>query len=190
MHDDAASPIEQVAALFASQAGQAYFGEPVSVAVHMLQAGALAEAAAAPEPLVAAALLHDVGHARGAPREHDDHQTDQRHEETGATWLAQWFPPTVTEPVRLHVAAKRYLCATEPSYVAGLSPASVRSLTLQGGPMPPDEARAFEQSPYWQAALAVRRWDEAAKDPAAPTPTFDHFRPLLVRLLDRRPSAR
>jgi len=188
MHDDAASPIEQLADLFASHAGQAYFGEAVSVAVHMLQAGALAEAAAAPDALVAAALLHDVGHARGAPRDDDDQQTDHRHEETGADWLAQWFPPTVTEPVRLHVAAKRYLCATEPGYFQGLSAASVRSLALQGGPMRPDEARAFERSPYWQAALAVRRWDEAAKDPHASTPNFDHFRPLLDRLL--RPSAR
>jgi gamma-butyrobetaine dioxygenase len=188
MHDDASSPIEQVAALFASQAGQAYFGEAVSVAVHMLQAGALAEAAGAPEALVAAALLHDVGHARDEARDDDDHQTDHRHEETGADWLAQWFPPEVTEPVRLHVAAKRYLCATEPGYFAGLSPASVRSLALQGGPMAPDEARVFERSPYGQAALAVRRWDEAAKDPAAPTPAFDHFRPLLARLL--RPGRR
>jgi gamma-butyrobetaine dioxygenase len=183
MDQSALAPIEQLAALFASQAGQAYFGEAVSVAVHMLQAGALAEAAGAPDALVAAALLHDVGHARGAPSDDDDHATDHRHEETGADWLARWFPPAVTEPVRLHVAAKRYLCAAEPGYVQGLSPASVRSLALQGGPMRPDEARAFERSPYAQAAIAVRRWDEAAKDPHAPTPTFDHFRPLLDHLL-------
>jgi gamma-butyrobetaine dioxygenase len=111
---------------------------------------------------------------------------DNRHDDTGADWLAQWFGPDVCEPVRLHVDAKRYLCAVDPAYRDQLSPASVYTMSVQGGPMSADEARAFESSRYARDAVAVRRWDDRAKDPAAPTRAFDEFRPLLGRLL-RRP---
>ena len=122
--------IEAIAELFAGPGARDYLGEAVTIGVHMRQAGALAEAAGAPAPLVAAALLHDVGApARG--------ETDARHGDEGARWLSQWFGEAVTEPVRLHVAAKRYLCATEPGYFGLLSPESVRTLALQGGPMTP-----------------------------------------------------
>src|SRR6185312_3352403 len=141
----------------------------------MRQAGALAEAAGAPSPLVAAALLHDVGHLRG--------ETDARHGPAGAQWLSQWFGPAVTEPVRLHVAAKRYLCATEPGYFGLLSPESVRTLALQGGPMTPDQAAAFEALPNSRDAVAVRRWDDQAKDPAVTPPEFAHFAFLLKVLI-------
>ena len=100
--------IEAIAKLFAGPGSRDYLGEAVTIGEHMRQAGALAEAAGAPAPLVAAALLHDVGHLR--------HETDARHGTAGAQWLGQWFGPAVTEPVRLHVAAKRYLCATAPGY--------------------------------------------------------------------------
>jgi gamma-butyrobetaine dioxygenase len=86
------------------------------------------------------------------------------------------------DPVRLHVMAKRYLCAVEPDYFARLSPASVQTLALQGGPLTEGEARAFESMPHARAAVAVRRWDEAAKDPAMAAPPFDHFRPLLSQI--------
>ena len=105
--------------------------------------------------------------------------------ERGAAWLARWFGPAVTEPVRLHVAAKRYLCAAEPGYFALLSPASVYTLSLQGGPMTPAEAAAFASGPCAADAVAVRRWDDAAKDPAADVPGFDAYRPLLGALLAR-----
>jgi gamma-butyrobetaine dioxygenase len=176
--------IEQLAALFAGEGLRSYLGEEVSLATHMLQAGALAELADAPDHLVAAALLHDVGHLEAigpgsvAPTAH----VDRRHEDSGAAWLAHWFPESVTEPVRLHVAAKRYLCTVEPGYFGALSPTSVRTLELQGGPFSQDQVRAFESTPFAQDAVAVRRWDEAAKDPAAPTPSFDHFKPLLLSL--------
>jgi gamma-butyrobetaine dioxygenase len=136
---------------------------------------------------VAAALLHDVGHICGHQPTGGDlmNGTDNRHGETGAAWLAQWFPEEVTEPVRLHVAAKRYLCAVVPRYYGRLSAASVHTLAIQGGPMNDAEAAAFETLPYASAAVAVRRWDEAAKDPAAPGRSFDHFRPLLASLLSR-----
>ena len=107
---------------------------------------------------------------------------DNRHSDTGAVWLSAWFGPAVTEPVRLHVAAKRYLCAAEPGYFARLSPESVRTLALQGGPMTPAQAAAFEALPCAPDAVAVRRWDDQAKDPAVTPPEFSHFVPLLEAL--------
>jgi gamma-butyrobetaine dioxygenase len=174
-------PVDLLAQLFAGEGLQSYLGEEVSLATHMLQAAALAERSGASDHLVAAALLHDVGHFEAIGRRLPE-APDQRHQDTGAGWLAQWFPEEVTEPVRLHVLAKRYLCAVEPDYVARLSQASVDSLALQGGPLTEGEARAFASQPHARAAVAVRRWDEAAKDPAVAAPSFDHFRPLLNQI--------
>ncbi|MFD0349603.1 HD domain-containing protein [Kitasatospora aburaviensis] len=108
---------------------------------------------------------------------------DNRHSDTGAQWLAQWFGPEVTEPIRLHVAAKRYLCAVEPGYRARLSEASEYTLQVQGGPMNEEQAAAFAAHPGAEDAVAVRRWDEQAKDADAATPDFEHFRPLLAALM-------
>jgi gamma-butyrobetaine dioxygenase len=177
-------PVDVIAGLFASEGAAEYLGEPVTQAAHMLQAAALAEKDGARPALVAAALLHDVGHFHGAVTGHDLMSgTDNRHSHTGAGWLAQWFGPEVTEPVRLHVAAKRYLCATEPGYAATLSPASVYTLGVQGGPMQGAELEEFTASPYAADAVRVRRWDDQAKDPQAGAPEFSHFRPLLSGLL-------
>jgi len=167
--------IEAIAELFAGPGARDYLGEAVTIGEHMRQAGARAEAAGAAAPLVAAALLHDVGHLRS--------ETDARHGTGGARWLSQWFGAAVTEPVRLHVAAKRYLCAAEPGYFALLSPESVRTLALQGGPMRAEQAAAFEALPYARDAVAVRRWDDDAKDPAVTPAGFDHFEPLLATLI-------
>ncbi len=141
--------------------------------------------------MVAAALLHDVGHlleadgtagrsgaALMAGRDND-------HGERGAAWLSSWFGPQVTEPVRLHIAAKRYLCATDPAYYGLLSQASRYTLAVQGGPMSARQARAFEALPAHRDAIAVRRWDDQAKDPAARVPGLDHYRPLLAGLARR-----
>ena len=169
------SAVQALAGLFAGPGARDYLGEAVTIGEHMRQAGALAEAAGAAAPLVAAALLHDVGHLRS--------ETDARHGTGGARWLSQWFGEAVTEPVRLHVAAKRYLCATEPGYFGRLSPESVRTLALQGGPMTPGQAAAFEALPFARDAVAVRRWDDQAKDPAVTPPEFSHFAPLLQDLI-------
>jgi gamma-butyrobetaine dioxygenase len=131
--------IEAIAGLFAGPGVRDYLGEPVTIGVHMRQAGMLAETAGSASTLVAAALLHDIGHLRN--------ETDSRHGDAGARWLSQWFGEEVTEPVRLHVAAKRYLCATEPGYLGLLSEESVRTLALQGGPMTAGQAAAFEALP-------------------------------------------
>jgi gamma-butyrobetaine dioxygenase len=167
--------VEAIAELFAGTGARDYLGEAVTIGAHMRQAGALAEAAGADPPLVAAALLHDIGHLRN--------ETDDRHGEAGARWLSQWFGAAVTEPVRLHVAAKRYLCVTEPGYFGLLSQASVRTLVLQDGPMTPEQAAAFEALPFARDAVAVRRWDDEAKDPAVTPPAFAYFEPLLGELL-------
>jgi gamma-butyrobetaine dioxygenase len=187
------SPVDAIAELFASEGAADYLGEPVTVAEHLLQAGALAEAAGAPSALVAAALLHDVGHLRSADSQAGGIElsgrelmagTDNNHGDRGAQWLSsQRFPASVTEPIRLHVAAKRYLCATEPSYFGRLSEASVYTLAVQGGPMGDAEAREFEREARAADAIAVRRWDDQAKDPSAEVPAFDHYRPLLASLL-------
>ena len=163
--------VEAIAELFAGPGARDYLGEAVTIGVHMRQAGALAEEAGAPAPLVAAALLHDIGHLRN--------ETDSKHSAAGARWLSQWFGEAVTEPVRLHVAAKRYLCATEPGYFGLLSPESVRTLALQGGPMTPKQAATFAALPFAQDAVALRRWDDDAKDPSITPPGFSHFEPLL-----------
>jgi phosphonate degradation associated HDIG domain protein len=169
------TPADIIGELFAGPGARDYLGEPVTIGTHMLQAAALAEAAGADPELVAAALLHDIGHLR--------HEADSRHGEAGARWLSRWFGEAVTEPVRLHVAAKRYLCAAEPGYFGLLSAESVRTLAVQGGPMTSDEQAAFEALPHARDAVAVRRWDDAAKDPAVTPPGFAHFAPLLAALV-------
>lgn len=166
--------IAELTALFDGPGAGEYLGEAVTIGEHMRQAGALARAAGAPDGLVAAALLHDVGHLLNA--------TDARHGTAGADWLAGWLPAVVTEPVRLHVPAKRYLCFAEPGYRGLLSPESVRTLALQGGPMTADEAARFEAGPYAADAVAVRRWDDQAKDPAVTPPPFESFVTVLVSL--------
>ena len=179
----AGDAVEVIAALFASEGAAEYLGEPVTQAAHMLQAGALAERDGAGDELIAAALLHDVGHFAGTLTGHDLMRgTDTRHGEAGAAWLARWFGEEVTEPVRLHVAAKRYLCAVEPDYVAALSPASVYTLGVQGGPMRGRELAEFARHRFADAAIRVRRWDDAAKDPRASPPPFDHFAGVLEAL--------
>ncbi|MFJ6569770.1 TauD/TfdA family dioxygenase [Streptomyces sp. NPDC091292] len=176
--------LDGLAELFAGEGAVAYLGERVTMAQHMLQAAARAEEAGAPDALVAAALLHDIGHFEGpVGGEELMAGTDNRHSHTGADRLSDWFGAEVTEPIRLHVAAKRYLCAVEPAYYDRLSAASVYTLKVQGGPMSAPEVAAYEANPYAADGVAVRRWDDEGKDPDASAPDFSHFRPLLTSLL-------
>ena len=151
---------------------EAYLGEAVSQLEHALQAAHLATQANSPPSLIAAALLHDIGHLLPG----------SRHEETGHEWVLQRFGPSVADPVRHHVAAKRYLCAVEPDYYDGLSPTSVRSLALQGGPCTEEEARAFEKLAGFREAVQLRRWDDAAKQPGLAVPPPEEYCTLLDRL--------
>jgi phosphonate degradation associated HDIG domain protein len=173
-------PTEQIFACFDRHGGDDYGSDRVRQLEHALQCAALAEAEGAAPTLIAAALLHDIGHlihdlgAAPAARGIDD-----RHEVVGQQWLTQWFGPEVTEPVRLHVPAKRYLTGTDPGYFATLSFGSVRSLELQGGPFSAAEAAAFIAQPHAAEAVRLRRWDEGAKVPGKPTPDLAHFRRCL-----------
>jgi phosphonate degradation associated HDIG domain protein len=160
-----------------------YFGENVTETEHALQCAHLAEQSGASPELIAAALLHDIGHLlHGLPEDVAERGIDGRHEDCGSQWLEKHFRPAVVDPVRLHVAAKRYLCTVEPRYRAGLSEASERSLVLQGGPMSEAERQEFEREPHFRSAVQVRRWDDGAKVPDLDVPNLEHYRSILESL--------
>ena len=167
---------ERLERLFAERGSAEYHGEAVTQTEHAVQAAWLAEKSGATPELIVAALLHDVGHLlHGHGEDAATHGLDDRHEELGYRYLAKHFGPAVCEPVRLHVPAKRYLCATDPAYRASLSPASEVSLRLQGGPMTAEEVMAFEANPHFTAACELRRWDDMAKVPGLATPGVSHI---------------
>jgi phosphonate degradation associated HDIG domain protein len=178
------SIVEKICELFATKGHAAYVGEPVSQLEHALQAAHYAEQDGASDALVTAALVHDIGHlVHKLPEDAADRGIDTRHEMLGAAWLARYCGAEVTEPIRLHVPAKRYLCATDPHYLGQLSPASVQSLGLQGGPFSAAEIAQFQRNPHYQDAVALRRWDDRAKIPGLQVPPLDHYRPRLARTL-------
>ncbi len=160
---------------------QVLYDEVVTEQQHALQCAACAVAAGAPPSLVAAALLHDVGHLVLRDNQPLDValERDHQHDRAGATLLARWFDESVTEPVRLHVTAKRYLCAVDSEYAAGLSASSTRSLVVQGGPMSDAEVAEFEKVPWAAEAVAVRRWDDHGKVADVAVRSFESYRPLL-----------
>lgn len=180
--------VDRVARLFDRHGDVLYDGaraEPVTALQHALQCAQLAEWAHAPPPLVAAALLHDIGHFLEAVP--DD--VDDCHEHRAVPWLASAFPPAVVEPVRLHVEAKRCLVRLDAAYAAALTPASVHSLVLQGGPMTDAECAVFQRLPHAGDALRLRRWDDLAKEPGRPTPSLEYYLAVLdaVRVEARAP---
>jgi phosphonate degradation associated HDIG domain protein len=170
--------------LFGRRGAAAYHGEAVSQAEHALQAAELAEREGAPDRLVVAALLHDVGHLLdGQDEDLAERGVDGRHEEAGCAWLARHFGPDITEPIRLHVAAKRYLCAVAPEYLDGLSPASRLSLSLQGGPMNEAERAEFVSNPAHGDAVRLRHYDDTAKVPGLDVPGLEHYRDRILRMV-------
>ena len=162
--------------MFARKGGREYDGEGVTQLEHALQAAALAQAEGAPAQLIAAALLHDLGHMLNDQGETPTMRgIDDGHQYAALPFLRGSFDDAVLEPIRLHVDAKRYLCATRSGYFDGLSADSKRSLALQGGAFDEAGAAAFIARPYAADAVRVRLWDDQAKVPAAPTPTLAHF---------------
>jgi phosphonate degradation associated HDIG domain protein len=176
--------VDDIMSLFGRRGGADYGGERVTQLAHALQTAWQAEQQGASSAMIVAALLHDIGHLLHdlAPG-YAGRGIDDRHETLGARWLSTYFGPHVTRPIQLHVAAKRYLCATEAPYFATLSPGSVRSLELQGGPFTSEQAQRFAATPYAQDAIVLRRWDEQAKVPHLQTPALAHFRPHLEAVL-------
>ena len=176
--------LDHIAGLLTLKADGAYGLSAVNQRQHALQAAWLAEKTGCSDALIAASLLHDIGHLI-----HDlgdnpaEAGIDDQHEQRGYDFLTALFGPEVTEPVRLHVAAKRYLCATEADYFAKLSKDSVLSLSLQGGPMSPAEVAAFDATPQSAAAVQLRRFDEQAKVKNLQTPAVEHFLPAVERCL-------
>lgn len=173
-----APTIELILELYAARGG-AHYGEGVSQLAHALQTATLAQRDGAPDALVAAALLHDVGHLVHEDDPAATGDADDRHEAVGARMLAAALGPHVAAPVALHVVAKRWLCAADPAYEAALSTASIASLRAQGGPLDDAARRRFEAIPSFDAAVRLRRWDDAAKDPSAVTDPLAAFEPLL-----------
>src|SRR5262252_8143021 len=165
---------QQIIELLDSSAGESYLGEAVTQREHALQAAYLAEMDGADDALIAAALLHDIGYWIGCG--------DAPHEEAGGDWLRERFVPEVAEPVRLHVAAKRYLCTVDPAYSDRLSRASVLSLEIQGGLMLADEVRSFESNRFHHHAVRLRLWDDRAKVAGAAVKDPQEYVPILRRV--------
>jgi phosphonate degradation associated HDIG domain protein len=172
--------VDEIIELFQRHGDAAYHGEAISQTEHALQAAALAEQQGASDTLVVAALLHDIGHLLdGQDEDLADRGLDGHHEEAGCAWLAAYFGPEVTEPIRLHVTAKRYLCAVDPVYLARLSPASRLSLSLQGGLLEAEKLADFESSPLHHDAIRLRHWDDTAKVPGLKVPGLEYYRDRL-----------
>ncbi len=177
--------VDDIAELMQRRGAAQYGREAVSQLEHALQCAHLAETAGEPDELVAAALLHDLGHLLAAEKEQSVEPASDRddlHQFIPLPLLRGLFAEAVLAPIGLHVDAKRWLCAQEPGYFESLSPASVHSLALQGGPFTPEQAQAFEEQPHAQAAIRLRRYDDWAKVPGVATPALAHYASLMRRL--------
>ena len=178
--------VDFIGDIFERRGADSYLGEQVTMSEHMLQGAELAEQAGGSDEIIAAALLHDIGHYTNEfPDDALAQGIDNHHDEAGALVLAKFFPPIVTECVRCHVAAKRYLCATDKEYFGKLSEASVHTLGLQGGPMNEGEVAEFEKNPHLKEIVQVRYWDDQGKVPNHVTPDFAYYAPMLQRVVDR-----
>lgn len=182
--------VEFIGGIFDRRGDEEYLGEPVTMAEHMLQGATIAEQNGQPEEIIVGALLHDIGHFTSEFGTFSMDDTEDRfHEEAGAEVLEQFFPSVITDCVRYHVAAKRYLCATKPEYFNRLSEASIHSLNLQGGPMNAEEVAEFEKNPNLKQIIAVRYLDEAGKRDDMETPDYWHFAPMVQRMVDKHMGA-
>lgn len=182
--------LHEITHLFETEGEARYGGEAIDQRQHALQCGHLAELAGASPELIAAALLHDLGHFLSRQQKELPKNVGDVHQYAAIPFLRGLFSDAVIEPIRLHVDAKRYLCAVDTTYWASLSPASKRSLELQGGPFSAVETEAFMAQAFAADAVALRRWDDLAKNPAARPPAWSHYLPLLERIrLQQRPAA-
>jgi len=168
--------VAEILSLFKTNGGSMYGGEAVTQLEHALQAATFAKENHASDALITAALLHDIGHLlHDLPDDASDNGIDDVHEALAANYLEAHFKQEVVEPVKLHVAAKRYLCAVDPAYYDTLSAPSKTSLTFQGGIMNEAEVINFEHNPFYKDAVTLRQWDDIAKDPTMKTEAIDFF---------------
>jgi len=176
--------VQFIGSIFDRRGDEEYLGEPVTMGQHMLQGATLAEKAGQPDQIIVAALLHDIGHFTSEFGTFTMEDTEDRfHEDAGAKVLEKFFPTVISDCCRFHVAAKRYLCATDPEYFNKLSEASIHSLSLQGGPMSSDEISKFEENPNLEKIITVRHLDDAGKDPNLETPDFWYFAPKVQNMV-------
>lgn len=177
----------EIELLFQESIAEEYLGEDVKLVEHMLQCGDLARVTGAPDYLIVASLLHDIGHLLVEDAE-DGHASgvDLRHDFVGAQWLEERFPATVSEPVRLHVAAKRYLVTTNHDYLSKLSHASVQTLYMQGGPLNQEEVIDFISREGAEDAVRVRLWDDLAKVRGKATSSLADFKSAIDSLAIER----
>ena len=177
--------VDFIGDIFHRRGADSYLGEDVTMSEHMLQGAQLAEKAGANDALIAAALLHDIGHYTNEfPDDALEKGINNHHDEAGAAVLEKFFPAVITECVRQHVAAKRYLCAKDEAYFSRLSDASIHTLNLQGGPMSEAEMQELEKNPHLKEIIQVRYWDDEGKNPAVTTPPYEHYAPILQRVVD------
>ena len=182
---NATNIVDFIGSIFEKRGDEEYLGEPVTMGQHMLQGATMAEKSREPDEIIIGTLLHDIGHFTSEFGTFSMEDTEDRyHEDAGAAVLEQFFPKIITDCCRHHVAAKRYLCATNPEYFQKLSTASIHSLNLQGGPMSEAELKDFEKNPNLKKILKVRLYDDAGKIPDMVTPSFWHFAPLVQKMVD------
>jgi len=178
--------VDLIEDIFERRGAESYLGEEVTMAQHMLQAAQCAEEAGADNSQIVAALLHDIGHYKNEiPESSLVKGINNFHEEAGANFLEEYFPASVVEPIRQHVATKRYLCAVDSNYFSLLSSASVNTLDLQGGAMSHKEVKEFEKNEYLEQCINLRYWDDKAKDPEKKCPSFSYYQALIVSLVKR-----
>ena len=186
---NATNIVDFIGSIFEKRGDEEYLGEPVTMGQHMLQGATMAEKSREPDEIIIGTLLHDIGHFTSEFGTFSMEDTEDRyHEDAGAAVLEQFFPKIITDCCRHHVAAKRYLCATDPEYFQKLSTASIHSLNLQGGPMSEAELKDFEKNPNLRKILKVRLYDDAGKIPDMITPSFWHFAPLVQKMVDSHSS--
>jgi [1-hydroxy-2-(trimethylamino)ethyl]phosphonate dioxygenase len=179
--------VDFIGSIFDRRGGEEYLGEPVNMGQHMLQGATIAEQQGQPEEIIIGALLHDIGHFTSEFGTFTIEDTEDRHhEDAGAKVLERFFPKVITDCVRYHVAAKRYLCATKPEYFESLSEASIHSLHLQGGPLNHMEVVEFEKNPNLDQIIAVRYLDDAGKHAGMETPDYWYFAPMVQRMVNCR----
>ncbi|NCV17464.1 MAG: HD domain-containing protein [Rhodobacteraceae bacterium] len=186
---NATNIVDFIGSIFEKRGDEEYLGEPVTMGQHMLQGATMAEKSREPDEIIIGTLLHDIGHFTSEFGTFSMEDTEDRyHEDAGAAVLEKFFPKVITDCCRHHVAAKRYLCATDPEYFQKLSTASIHSLNLQGGPMSEAELKDFEKNPNLKKILKVRLYDDAGKIPDMITPSFWHFAPLVQKMVDSHSS--
>jgi len=186
---NATNIVDFIGSIFEKRGDEEYLGEPVTMGQHMLQGATMAEKSRESDEIIIGTLLHDIGHFTSEFGTFSMEDTEDRyHEDAGAAVLEQFFPKIITDCCRHHVAAKRYLCATDPEYFQKLSTASIHSLNLQGGPMSEAELKDFEKNPNLKKILKVRLYDDAGKIPDMITPSFWHFAPLVQKMVDSHSS--